>query len=214
MPEIWSIAPRRTRTSAAPGARPKTLAAPSCTCRLPRRRLMAVVLPAPFGPSTPSTSPRRTSRSRSSNASTGPYRCVTRERLARVGLCVVPACIGPVYEPVVGAVSGLTGTDLVPYANPRFSHDPEMADKAGVGCCPEKPSTDCQDVIPGLASESQHHDTGVPAWRVGPDVREVLIERNEHALLTRTGGSENGVLGTAHSLVEDCHRVVAEFAEE
>ena len=67
---------------------------------------MAVVLPAPLGPSTPSTSPRRTSRSRSSSASTGPYRCVTRERLARAGLCVTAACIGPAYEPAVGAVSG------------------------------------------------------------------------------------------------------------
>lgn len=89
-----------------------------------------------------------------------------------------------------------------------------MAGEVGVWRCLEKPSTNCQDVIPGLALESQHHDTGVSIWRIGPDVRKVLVERNEDALLTRTGGCEIGVLSTAHALVENCLRVVAEFAEE
>ena len=69
---------------------------------------MAVVLPAPLGPSTPSTSPRRTSRSSPSSATTGPYRCVTRERLARVWSCAGPACMGGTYGAVARGVSGST----------------------------------------------------------------------------------------------------------
>lgn len=110
---------------------------------------------------------------------------------------------------------GLEGRNrLVPYTNSRFFHDPEMAGEVGFWRCLEKPPTNCQDVIPGLALESQHHDTGVSIWRIGPDVRKVLVERNEDALLPRADGCEIGVLRTAHSLVENCHRVVAEFAEE
>ena len=52
-----------------------------------------------------------------------------------------------------------TRNRLVPYANPRFFHDPEMAGKVGIGRCLEKPSTDCQNVIPGLALEP--HEAGL-----------------------------------------------------
>src|SRR5688500_12925367 len=73
--------PSRVRSQRASVAqlRPSTSTVPLSGVNRPSRISIDVVLPAPFGPSNPKHSPRRTSRSRPATAVTAPY-LLTRPR--------------------------------------------------------------------------------------------------------------------------------------
>src|SRR5215470_4132656 len=64
----------RTFAASRTTSRPSTLACPASGSRMVARIRTAVVLPAPFGPSSPSTLPTWTARSMPSSATTGPNR--------------------------------------------------------------------------------------------------------------------------------------------
>src|SRR5215204_2257543 len=64
------MAPRDRRS---PSGAPRTRPEPALARARPRRSLIVVVLPAPFGPRRPSSSPRPTVRSRPCSATVWPY---------------------------------------------------------------------------------------------------------------------------------------------
>src|SRR5579864_1648450 len=70
--ETCSIAPTRIRASIRPGSRPNSRADPASGRISPINSRTVVVLPAPFGPSSATTSPARISKSRSDTAFTLP----------------------------------------------------------------------------------------------------------------------------------------------
>src|SRR5262245_14636590 len=77
--------------SPADDAEPATRTAPPSYGSTPAMHSKRVVLPEPFGPISPSTSPARTSNDTSSNATTRPYRlerCLTSTRL-RAGVDIL-----------------------------------------------------------------------------------------------------------------------------
>src|SRR5882724_7620638 len=71
------MAPMRPRAEAARGSWPNTVARPEPGLARPNSSRTAVVLPAPFGPSTASNSPARTFKLTSRNAVISPYFLVT-----------------------------------------------------------------------------------------------------------------------------------------
>src|SRR5690554_1302975 len=71
------MVPTRMRASGCRLLPPNRRAVPSVGCMRPSMVLMAVVLPAPLGPSTASTSPGRAWMDTSSSATTSPKRLVT-----------------------------------------------------------------------------------------------------------------------------------------
>src|ERR1700716_2868826 len=62
MPDSCSITPVRERARRSRGSRPNRREVPDVGCRSPSIRLIAVVLPAPFGPNRPTSSPGFTER--------------------------------------------------------------------------------------------------------------------------------------------------------
>src|SRR5262252_3845989 len=82
----------------------------------PRHILMVVVLPAPFGPRNPNTSPRRTSRSRSRTACRLPYALVSLSVTSTSSL--TPRVSGPGARPVFARRNGIrtsSGRNLPAY---------------------------------------------------------------------------------------------------
>src|ERR1700732_1754272 len=78
------MAPTRPRAEASCGSRPKTVTWPEPGLDSPSSNRIAVVLPAPFGPSTASSSPARTSRVTSRRAVIVAYFLVTPAKEATV----------------------------------------------------------------------------------------------------------------------------------
>ncbi len=77
---IWWVRPMPIRARLYAGrcvtSTPSYSTVPPSACRAPLSMPTKVLLPAPLGPMTPSTSPRRTSRSTSDTATTSPNRLV------------------------------------------------------------------------------------------------------------------------------------------
>src|SRR5215469_15410827 len=71
------MTPQRLRARRSVGCTPKSRAVPEDALRRPSMMLIAVVLPAPLGPSRATTSPAAIDRLTSSSARTGPYRLET-----------------------------------------------------------------------------------------------------------------------------------------
>ena len=67
---VWRLMPMRGLSGSGSFATsmPRTIASPASGARRPSRISTVVVLPAPFGPSSPKTSPARTSKSMPSTA--------------------------------------------------------------------------------------------------------------------------------------------------
>src|SRR5689334_3688428 len=80
--------PRRARSAVASRSHrcPSTSTSPASGARRPSRISIVVVFPAPFGPSNPKHSPRRTVRSRPFTAVTAPY-LLTTPRQLRATFC-------------------------------------------------------------------------------------------------------------------------------
>src|SRR5262249_22741088 len=80
----WSIAPIRLRAAAMRGSRPNTVTWPESGRVRPSISRTDVVFPAPFGPSTASSSPARTFKLTSRSAVTSSYFLVTPESEATI----------------------------------------------------------------------------------------------------------------------------------
>src|SRR5262249_2466906 len=104
MPPDCSITPTRGRSAraAATGSMPRTATVPASGRRYPSQISMVVVLPAPFGPSTAVTAPRRARRLSPSTAAVRPYR-LTRSRISTAGGSVTLARLKGHPGPRVGA---------------------------------------------------------------------------------------------------------------
>src|SRR4051812_27944825 len=91
--------PSRTRSAMpSPFQRsPSTSTSPESGSRRPSKISTVVVLPAPFGPSMPKHSPRRTSRSRPATATVSPYR-LTRLRHRSAGVEESAGATDAVYQ--------------------------------------------------------------------------------------------------------------------
>src|SRR3954465_4055291 len=98
--------PSRRREAKEPAGKPATLARPLVGRTNPRRSLMVVVLPAPFGPRSPKISPRRTSIERSMTARTFRPQNPTRKVFERCSAAMIAFSIGAhVYSPAPPAAT-------------------------------------------------------------------------------------------------------------
>src|SRR5690242_3900631 len=88
MPPDWSITPTRGRSARASraGSRPSTRTVPWSARRYPSQISTVVVLPAPFGPRMPVTSPRAALSVSPSTAVVWPYR-LTSPPISTAGIC-------------------------------------------------------------------------------------------------------------------------------
>src|SRR5579875_353041 len=112
------------------GARPKTRIWPSAGCNRPSTARMRVVLPAPFGPSTPMNSPARTARLTSARIVRSPmlsltprvpersWRCQSQRLFRGIELAQHPLDI------VLSGRSGLGHADHGNVAFPRHGNKP------------------------------------------------------------------------------------------
>src|SRR3954462_5034727 len=95
-PLDWPTTPTRSRHArpARAGSSPRTATSPPSRRRMPSRISTVVVFPAPLGPSSAKTSPRRTSRSRPSTTVRCPYR-LTSPRTRTAGSSCGARAVGP-----------------------------------------------------------------------------------------------------------------------
>src|ERR1700761_7640227 len=100
-----SIAPIRRRAAARGGSMPKTRATPASGRTRPINSRTIIVLPAPLGPSSATTSPARTSKSRSATAFVRPKLRLTHSSSATVCRIVLP----PGGRPCPAVVHSLAG---------------------------------------------------------------------------------------------------------
>ena len=101
-----------TATRSRQASRPCTRAEPAVGRRNPISSRSVVVLPAPFGPRKPSTSPARTSSVSRSSASSRPYRFVSDSVRTTAGSVICPTA-SSCWHPVTQRRSGCPGRDQV-----------------------------------------------------------------------------------------------------
>src|SRR4051812_3371943 len=104
-------------TSTSPAARPSTVDVPDVGCTRPRHMRRVVVLPAPFGPRKPYTSPLRTLMLTESTASRSPYfllrSCVSRTSSFMTSTVVADG-VPVVRHRAAAAYAGLRTPDTQP----------------------------------------------------------------------------------------------------
>src|SRR6202040_1575502 len=127
--DTCSIAPTRIRASIRPGSIPKSRADPASGRISPINNRTVVVLPAPFGPSSATTSPARISKSSSETAFTLPKLLLAHSSAATTPW-PAPACSRPSSlilpsPPValmrIGSSRGFTPLMLEPVSQPRHT---------------------------------------------------------------------------------------------
>ena len=133
MPPDCSITPTRGRSAraSATGSRPRTATVPASGRRYPSQISIVVVLPAPFGPSTAVTVPRRARRLSPSTAVVCPYR-LTRSQISTAGVSLTLASLE-------GCLWGTAGSDSSRRHGP--GRTPRPGPRSGAGRCRPRGAT-------------------------------------------------------------------------
>lgn len=69
-----------------------------------------------------------------------------------------------------------------------------------------------QDLIERLLSRPKNPDAAMTAWRIGSDVGEVQIERDQNPIFQRASRQEGRIPGTSKPLGAGCFDIVPELA--
>ena len=65
-----------------------------------------------------------------------------------------------------------------------------------------------------LSRQSEHHEPGIEVRGIGPDVREIKVQRDQHASFALADRADGRVNGSAKTLLAGGHRIVSGGSEQ